>query len=296
MRSPKLLPRQKVPTALEAHLLFEADHTCCICHEKGNDVQIHHISGRHRSTDDNLIVVCVNFHSRIERKGGLGKKFTPAELKRYKAQWTGEVKRRRKANMLLDREFATVVELEVRKLSYAFESLRIDSNNEGRAAEILSVMHCYARDFGPRVKNECLSSIYGSCNWLRRRATTQILVNLQTIIVFETLPTGFGGLRAPGRPINRANRDLLSHAINVAGEICYDTCKYVRKKEIAEPAVQLLADILRFTCLNKLEKEKANILHEFDECTRVSETPFFGAAFEAGVNLLKEWKTWALDF
>jgi len=296
MRSIKLPPRQKIPADLEARLLFDADHSCCICHDKGNDVQLHHISGRHHSTYDDLVVLCVNCHSRVERGGGLGKGFTPTELKRYKAQWTKEVKRRRKANIALDREFATVVELEVRKLSYSFESIKIDVANEERAADILSVMHCYARDFGPRVKDECLSAVYGSTRWLQLQVATELLVNWQTTIVLETLPMKFGGLVAPGKPLKTKERELLSHAINVAGEICYDACKYVRAEKVAKPAVLLLADILRFANLNRLKKEEAEILHEFDSSTRISRQHLIKGPFEAGIRLLQEWKAWALEY
>src|SRR2546425_3530251 len=110
----KLPSRQAIPPTLETHLLYESDHTCCLCRgEKSHEVQLHHISGRHRSTYDNLIVLCVVCHSRVQSGGGFGKKFTPGELRRYKRSWVQEVKRRRKANVMLDKEFASVVELEV---------------------------------------------------------------------------------------------------------------------------------------------------------------------------------------
>jgi hypothetical protein len=293
----KLPPRQNIPKDLEARLLFEADHTCCICQDRHeSDVQIHHISGRDRSIYDNLIVLCINCHSRVERGGGLGKGFTPAELRRYKKQWTQEVKQRRKANILLDREFASVVELEVRKLGYAFQSLEVNLANERRALEILSMVHCYSRDFGARVKEECLSTIYDTCNWLRRRVATELIVSYQTSIVTEALPMGFGGLVAPRRkPITAIEMKLLIHAINVAGEICYDMCKYIRDGKIAYEAVVLLADCLRFACLNGLEKIRAEVLNEFEGCTRISGAAFRGEIFKAGLDLLTEWKAWAFD-
>jgi len=198
--------------------------------------------------------------------------------------------------MALDREFASVVELEVRKLAYAFEAVKIDLVNEDGAAEVLAMMHCYARDSGPRVKNECLSAIYSSCNWLRRRAATEVLVNWQTTIVYEALPIRGGGLLAPGRPLIKAERDLVSHATNVAGEICYDVCKYVRSEKVAKPAAELLGDILRFVSLNKLEDEKAEVLEEFDQCTRISGAQLLKGPFNAGSRLLQECKMWALDY
>ena len=39
------MQRTKIPEPIEARILFLNRHTCCVCHEKNKDVQIHHIDG-----------------------------------------------------------------------------------------------------------------------------------------------------------------------------------------------------------------------------------------------------------
>jgi hypothetical protein len=278
-------------------MLYESDHTCCLCHgEKGSEVQLHHISGRFQSTYDNLVVLCIACHSRVQSRGGFGKGYTPRELKRYKTSWVKEIWRRRKANVLLDKEFATVVELEVRKLSYAFQSLRMDLENEARALEILNTIRLYGRDFGDRVKEECVSAVYEASYWIQCEVVTDTLVDSQTGIVLEVLPIGLGGLRHPRRKaFTKTEKELFSHAINIAGEIAYAVCKYVRQKEVLRPAANLLYSILRFTDLNDLAEHKKQTLHEFAECLRIAETSVRRGTFSEGVELLRERRALALD-
>lgn len=87
--------RRRVP-AVEEEALFRADHTCCVCREKGKPVQVHHIDGNPSNNDpDNLAVVCLECHSRITGTGGLGRAYTPGEVRRYKRAWDHQVEQSR---------------------------------------------------------------------------------------------------------------------------------------------------------------------------------------------------------
>jgi len=76
--------------------MFENDHTCCICRERGKDVQIHHIDGNHaNNADRNLAVLCLDCHSRVTGRRGLGRSFSVAEVRKYKVDWESLVRKRR---------------------------------------------------------------------------------------------------------------------------------------------------------------------------------------------------------
>ena len=80
--------RKPIPKSREAEVLFLNRHTCCICHGKGKDVQIHHIDGDNGNNDvSNLSVLCLDCHSRVTGRRGLGKSYSSVELKRYKIEW-----------------------------------------------------------------------------------------------------------------------------------------------------------------------------------------------------------------
>ena len=84
--------RRPIPLSVEQELLFRAHHTCCVCRAPGKDVQIHHIDRRPTNNkSENLIVVCLDCHSRITGRRGLGKAYTPGEVRKYKQSWERQV-------------------------------------------------------------------------------------------------------------------------------------------------------------------------------------------------------------
>ncbi len=85
--------RRKIPENKEIEVLFLQNHTCCICRNRGNDVQIHHIDGDHSNNDvSNLTLVCLNCHSLVTGKRGLGQSYKPGEVYRYKINWERKVR------------------------------------------------------------------------------------------------------------------------------------------------------------------------------------------------------------
>lgn len=84
--------RHRIPSRVRQEVLFRSNHTCCICRDRGRDVQIHHIdSNRTNNSPDNLAVVCLDCHSRITGARGLGQRFTSGEVRQYKRSWEQQV-------------------------------------------------------------------------------------------------------------------------------------------------------------------------------------------------------------
>ncbi len=76
-------------------LMFVSDHACCICREKGKHVHVHHINGNTSDNNpSNLAVLCLDCHSKVTGDEGLGRRFTPGEIKKYKKTWEHLVRER----------------------------------------------------------------------------------------------------------------------------------------------------------------------------------------------------------
>ncbi|HKW61296.1 MAG TPA: hypothetical protein VJN89_02015 [Candidatus Acidoferrum sp.] len=288
-------PRAPIPDKVVAQLLYEADHTCCICRNKKFDVQIHHITGRMDSRPANLIIVCLNCHSEVERKGGLGRAYSPGELRRYKESALREIAMRRKRAKVIDQFLAL---FEVKRLTYKFQALDFRGKGEPRALELMRLVMQFGRDGGYEIKEDCVSFVYETSDWLRRGTGSPEFVSHQTTILMECAPIGAGGLVAPSsRPLGKRDLDLLKHIVNVSGDIAYAVCKYIRNKEAAEHAILMLHDLLRFAILNNLTEFEKDALHEFEECERICRHPLnYGVRFEAGLKLLESWKKEALTY
>lgn len=84
----RLSDRRPIPDDLRDRLLTANRHTCCICHEPRQPVEIHHInSNPGENSWDNLAVLCRNCHGLVSANGNLGRRYTAGEVRRYKAEW-----------------------------------------------------------------------------------------------------------------------------------------------------------------------------------------------------------------
>lgn len=87
--------RKKIQSELEAKLLVESRNTCNLCWEK-KDIQIHHIRPIEQGGDnseDNLIILCLDCHSKVHTKRNLARSYTEETLRLYKEKWIELVKK-----------------------------------------------------------------------------------------------------------------------------------------------------------------------------------------------------------
>lgn len=91
--------RSSIPQSVTDEVLFQADHTCCICRTKGKDVQIHHIDGNPANNKTaNLVVTCLDCHSKITGRRGLGQSYSTGEVRKYKRSWDKQVLDKRRVH------------------------------------------------------------------------------------------------------------------------------------------------------------------------------------------------------
>lgn len=85
--------RIRIPKKTETEVLFLSRHICCLCRDKNKDVQVHHIDEYNSNNEiENLAVLCLDCHSKVTGTRGLGKQYSPLEVKRYKREWENVVK------------------------------------------------------------------------------------------------------------------------------------------------------------------------------------------------------------
>lgn len=98
--------RKKTPKEIEAQVLAANRHLCCICHEEGRGVQIHHIDGDPSNYDpENLCVLCLPHHDEVEKKSVLTKGYKPDELRIYKETWENHCKLENKKGIVIKNFF-----------------------------------------------------------------------------------------------------------------------------------------------------------------------------------------------
>jgi len=85
--------RTPIPKKGFDSLLYKNRHICCICREPRKNVQIHHLDTDPSNNNAmNLAVLCVDCHSRVTGDEGLGRKYSPEEVRLFKESWEKQCK------------------------------------------------------------------------------------------------------------------------------------------------------------------------------------------------------------
>lgn len=249
--------RKRIPYEVADDILYQADHTCCMC-QRENDVQLHHINPRKNNRPNNLIPLCPNCHSKVERKGGLGRKYSAGELERIRDDWFKSVRRRRqRAEATKNRtEFTAIAAFEARRISYEIEREPRLRTNWSRIKECLIRLVPLARDFEYDVKSEVTYAAAITSDRTRNGMPASVARTLAAVLG-EILPIAEGGLRAPSRrEITEQDKNLVLCVAEVAHSIAWDGCRYLRNPKIVEEGAHVLYTALRFAHLNRLDDIK----------------------------------------
>lgn len=130
--------RQIVPRAVADEILFRNKHVCCICREPGRDVVIHHIDGNPSNNGPgNLAVVCHDCHSRVTGARGLGRAYTPSEVRKYKRSSERQVLESRRVHRPIVRYKKEVVS----RIDFLICEILACEKNPNRAKELLELLY-----------------------------------------------------------------------------------------------------------------------------------------------------------
>jgi hypothetical protein len=137
--------RPRIPRPIEARVLYNNDHTCCICRLRDKDVHIHHIDGNARhNVPENLAVLCLDCHSRVTGGRGLGKRYSSLEVRKYKSNWELIVRKRREeireVHLPPSKAERSALRIEAKKNMFYLSS----TANMTQAREILRFLETYA--------------------------------------------------------------------------------------------------------------------------------------------------------
>ncbi len=86
--------RPPIPFNTLASVLIASRFTCCVCHDTGRSVVVHHIEDWAKSRDhscDNLAILCLEDHDKAHKSGGHTQNLTPDLVRQAKRQWEEKV-------------------------------------------------------------------------------------------------------------------------------------------------------------------------------------------------------------
>jgi hypothetical protein len=97
------MARVPIPADMAAKVLLAHDRTCCVCHERGKRVQIHHIDDNNSNNQEaNLAALCFDCHDLTMVKGGFGRGLDAAQVAQYRDEWIARIAQlKKKADEIL---------------------------------------------------------------------------------------------------------------------------------------------------------------------------------------------------
>jgi hypothetical protein len=93
-----MLKKKRIPIPIDSatEILYLSDRTCCICNERGKNIQIHHIDDDPSNNAlENLSVLCLECHNQTMIKGGFGRQLDAKQVLFFRSKWLERVKNRK---------------------------------------------------------------------------------------------------------------------------------------------------------------------------------------------------------
>lgn len=128
-----------IPVDIAAKVLFLSDRTCCVCHEEGKPVQIHHIDEDNTNNGyQNLAVLCLDCHTETQIEGGFHRKLDAEQVLLYRNDWLDRVARERATDLARK---PTTKASEASDEEIAFVTSVADSLRENKQYELLAMYY-----------------------------------------------------------------------------------------------------------------------------------------------------------
>lgn len=256
-----LVARSKIPQRTESLLMFDNEHTCCICNEKGKDVQIHHIDGNHNNNNvENLVVLCLDCHSKVTGNRGLGKKFSELEVRQYKKNWEFRVKKKRglilKSRVKPSATDNQLTNFELRKNVYELTATR----SLTRVKEILEVLTLYY------IYEDKTSYILT----LLHNFTPLLCAGKKGILISQAITHYFGHL--PGPEYNKiTKKDIknLKDAIDLLSWIGEFESEFVEETKVAKICIRELYELFEIVKDYKINELQNRIITKIKNIRKI---------------------------
>jgi 5-methylcytosine-specific restriction endonuclease McrA len=242
--------RSKVPKKTEAELMFDNEHTCCICRECGRDVLIHHMDGDKNNNDPlNLAIVCLDCHSKVTGERGLGRKYSELEVKKYKRSWEHTVRKKRRLILEPHQKWRKAEEdsfrFEIRKNLYEL----VSAKNPQRTKEILEVLDLYYVFEGQ--SHSILDTLHD---------LVPFYDDSMNALIAEHIPHYFWHLPGPAdNKIRRTDIRALDKAIDVLGWMIQYNAMAMKRVPSVKAALRSLHSLFETVSLYNVERLQSRI-------------------------------------
>jgi hypothetical protein len=246
-----LLMPTKIKTSISDEVMFISNRKCVVCQKPGH--HIHHIDGNNSNNGfDNLALLCFSHHDLASIRGGLSRKLSPGEIKKYRALHYKRVAHDRKLksdpkyrslknfDFLYELCLDANVAIEVGKLKN-----NLDSSNWDLTETTLPGLYAFPYNIGTRGRQAILEAL----EEISSRTRDQIPINVAlsiTNLVTHIVPSKRKKERVDVNELN-----LYELGITTGFNIVYDGIKYLKSEKHALRGLELIYRVARYSGFNK---------------------------------------------
>lgn len=165
--------------------------------------------------------------------------------------------------------------LAVKHIRFEMESTREWPQLEMNLKKLLP----YVREFDHHIKHEALDAVRAATARTRDGMTIHGAGAIDHVLG-DVMPIGTGGMnRRSPEGISAEDRELLKRVQNIAYEVTWDACRYVRNLEIVNICAQRYWYLIRYVTLNKLPSLQTAFLDNLRHCQNICNELHKGVAF-----------------
>ncbi len=181
--------------------------------------------------------------------------------------------------------------LDVRRIRYEMEATSDWEKLEDCLARLLP----YAHEYDDPIRQEILYAIHAATMWTRHDMSASGARAID-VLLGEMMPVRAGGMHHPASvPLSVGDQQLLKGIENVAYEVLWDACRYIRDPKILEIPIHRYWSLIRFTALNKLTRLRDAFMENLRHCQNICNETSKGRTFPEGWNAIEETMKDALD-
>jgi hypothetical protein len=258
----------KIKTTTSDEVMFKSNGKCVVCQNPGH--HIHHIDGNNNNhAFENLALLCFSHHHDATITGGLARKLSAGEIKKYRALHYKKVAHERKLksnpkyrtlkniDFLYELCLDAIVAIEVGKLKN-----NLSSSDWGSTDTSLFSFFAFPDNIGIRGRQTILEALEEISSRTRDGMPLDVAYSISNLVTY-IIPT-----KRIGDTINTKELTLYELGIATGFNIVYDGIKYLNNCKHAYRGLDLIFRVTRYSGFNKKVMEVS--LRDIDRLLEMS--------------------------
>ena len=180
--------------------------------------------------------------------------------------------------------------LAVKNIRFAIEGTQDDNDLEDLLQQLLP----YASEFDHHVQDEVMQAVSRATDRTRYGVDVRV-IRAADAVLSQLMPLASSHAPRP-KPLSDAELEVIKGIANLAFDITWDACRYIRNPALVEIGARRFRMLIRLVAVNHLDRLREKFIEEVRRCEDICSEERRGTAFPEGRKILDDAVRDALDF